>query len=41
MPEHRSALTWLNTISEEGFGFFGLSLEVWRIGESAPEGAEN
>ncbi len=35
-PEHRSALTWLNTISEEGFGFFGLSLEVWRIGESAP-----
>ncbi len=27
-PEHRTALTWLNTISEDGFGFFGLALEV-------------
>lgn len=35
-PEHRSALTWLNSISGEDFGFFGLTLEVWRIGESAP-----
>jgi len=35
-PEHRSALTWLNSISEDGFGFFGLSLEVWRIGNSSP-----
>ena len=32
--EHRSALNWLNTISTEGCGFFGLSLEVWRIGDS-------
>ena len=34
--EHRSALTWLNSISTEGCGFFGLSLEVWRIGDSIP-----
>ena len=34
--EHRSALTWLNSISTEGCGFFGLSLEVWRIGNSIP-----
>ena len=27
-PEHRSALNWLNRISTEGCGFFGLSLEV-------------
>ena len=34
--EHRSALNWLNTVSTEDCGFFGLSLEVWRIGESIP-----
>ena len=34
--EHRSALNWLNSISTEGCGFFGLSLEVWRIGDSIP-----
>ena len=35
-PEHRSALNWLNSISTEGRGFFGISLEVWRIGDSIP-----
>ena len=34
--EHRSALNWLNTISTEEFGFFGIVLEAWRIGESLP-----
>ena len=35
-PEHRSALNWLNSVSTENCGFFGLSLEVWRIGDSIP-----
>lgn len=34
--EHRSALTWLNSISTEDFGFFGIVLEAWRIGDSIP-----
>ena len=32
--EHRSTLDWLNRITEERFRFFGLEVEVWRIGES-------
>jgi len=35
-PEHRSALTWLNMISGDDYSFFGISLEVWRIADSAP-----
>ncbi|MCQ3804881.1 MAG: DUF4268 domain-containing protein [bacterium] len=35
-PEHRSALNWLNSISKEDCGFFGLGLETWRIGDSKP-----
>jgi len=34
--EHRAALDWLNTITHEGFHFFGLEIELWRIGNSAP-----
>ena len=34
--EHRSALNWLNSISGEDFGFFGVVIEAWRIGESPP-----
>ena len=34
--EHRSALTWLNSISTDDFGFFGIVLEAWRIGDSDP-----
>ena len=30
--EHRAALDWLNEITEEKFRFFGLEIEVWRIG---------
>ena len=32
--EHRATLDWLNEISSEDFRFFGLELEVWRIGAS-------
>lgn len=32
--EHRAALDWLNDITEEKFRFFGLEVELWRIGES-------
>ena len=33
-PEHRSALTWLNSLSGEGSGFFGIEVHAVRIGES-------
>ncbi len=33
--EHRAALDWLNRVSEDGFYFFGLEIELWRIGDSA------
>jgi hypothetical protein len=32
--EHRAALDWLNQITGERFNFFGLEIELWRIGES-------
>ncbi|HLH32130.1 MAG TPA: DUF4268 domain-containing protein [Terriglobia bacterium] len=32
--EHRAALDWLNEISSENIQFFGLEIEVWRIGDS-------
>jgi len=32
--EHRAALDWLNRITDEGFHFFGIEVELWRIGES-------
>ncbi|MCE5268437.1 MAG: DUF4268 domain-containing protein [Planctomycetaceae bacterium] len=32
--EHRAALGWLNDITEEGVNFFGLEIELWRIGSS-------
>jgi len=34
--EHRATLDWLNRITDESFSFFGLEIEVWRIGTSAP-----
>ncbi len=34
--EHRQALTWLNEHSGQDTHFFGVELEVVRIGESAP-----
>lgn len=33
--EHRAALDWLNDKTPEGIGFFGLEVELWRIGNSA------
>jgi len=34
--EHRAALDWLNSITDEAHGFFGVELELWRIGDSPP-----
>ncbi len=33
--EHRAALDWLNEHTDEDLAFFGLEIEVWRIGDSA------
>ena len=32
--EHRSTLDWLNRITDESIRFFGLEVELWRIGNS-------
>lgn len=32
--EHRAALDWLNEITDSRFNFFGLEIELWRIGDS-------
>jgi len=32
--EHRSTLDWLNRITDETFRFFGLEVEIWKIGDS-------
>ena len=32
--EHRAALDWFNEITPEEFSFFGLEIELWRIGNS-------
>ena len=34
--EHRAALDWLNEATDEGFSFFGIEIELLRIGDSAP-----
>ena len=34
--EHRATLDWLNEITGDQFQFFGLEVEVWRIGDSDP-----
>jgi Domain of unknown function (DUF4268) len=33
--EHRTTLNWLNRITQSAIQFFGLELELWRIGEAA------
>lgn len=33
--EHRAALEWLNNATTADFRFFGLEVEVWKIGDSA------
>lgn len=32
--EHRKALDWLNEITDARFSFFGLEVELWKIGNS-------
>jgi hypothetical protein len=32
--EHRAALDWLNEITDDAFNFFGLEIELWKIGNS-------
>lgn len=34
--EHRSALDWLNKITDANFRFFGLEIELWKIDNSNP-----
>ena len=34
--EHRAALDWQNEITEEGFQFFGVEIELWKVGDSLP-----
>ena len=34
--EHRAAIDWLNETTGEGIFFFGLEIELWRIGGSPP-----
>lgn len=34
--EHRAALDWLNRVTDEKLQFFGIELEVYRIGDSHP-----
>jgi hypothetical protein len=33
--EHRAALDWLNEVTQDRIHFFGLEVELWRIGNSA------
>ena len=33
--EHRATLDWLNEITGEKINFFGLEIELWRIGDSS------
>ena len=32
--EHRAAMDWLNEITYDQFNFFGLEIELWKIGDS-------
>ena len=34
VDEHRAALDWLNDITDNRFNFFGLEVELWKIGDS-------
>ena len=36
VEEHRSALDWLNSITNEDFRFFGIEVQLWSIGNSLP-----
>lgn len=34
--EHRAVLDWLNNITDQNIEFFGIEIELFRIGESSP-----
>ena len=34
--EHRAAIDWLNGITDDKFNFFGIEIELYRIGDSQP-----
>lgn len=34
--EHRAAIDWLNRVTTENLNFFGIEIELWKIGESQP-----
>jgi hypothetical protein len=34
--EHRAVLDWLNRVTDEGINFFGIEIELWKIGDSSP-----
>ncbi len=34
--EHRKALDWLNEITNDEVSFFGIRMELWKIGDSLP-----
>ncbi|MFV0442452.1 MAG: DUF4268 domain-containing protein [Planctomycetaceae bacterium] len=34
--QHRAAIDWLNEYTQEGIDFFGLEIELWKIGDSPP-----
>jgi hypothetical protein len=35
-PEHRAAVDWLNTHTDEEFSFFAIEMELWQIDQSPP-----
>lgn len=34
--EHRATMDWLNSLTPDEISFFGLEVEVWKIGDSEP-----
>jgi hypothetical protein len=34
-PQHQAALDWLNRVTQAEINFFGLEIELWRIGNAA------
>jgi hypothetical protein len=34
--EHRAALDWLNDVTSDEINFFGLEIQLWKIGDSDP-----
>jgi len=35
-PDHRAAIDWLNTYTDDDFSFFAIEIELWRIDNSPP-----